>query len=67
MSNDIIKPIATPNNRLNPELIYVGTKTRADFKGICLKQDRITNTHGKTVNIYIFYELIQTLNDFDFA
>ena len=28
-----------PNNTLNPELIYVGTKTRTYFKGIWLKQE----------------------------
>ena len=67
MSNKFIKPIATPNNRLNPELIYVATKTRVYSKGSCLKQDKITYTHGKMVNIYIVYNLIPTLNVFDFA
>ena len=67
LSNEVIKAISLPNNRLIPELIYVGTKTRVYFKGSCLKQDNITYTHGKIVNIYTVYKLIPTLNDFDFA
>ena len=67
LSNEVIKFIATPNNRLNPELIYVATKTRVYFKGSCLKQDKITYTHGKIVNFYAVSKLISTLNDFDFA
>ena len=67
MSNEVINPIAAHNNRLNSELIYVGTKTRVYFKGSYLKQDKITYTHGKIVNIYTDYKSIQTLNDFDFG
>ena len=47
LSNEVSKPNATPNNRLNLELIYVGTKTSIYFKVSCLKQDKITYTHGK--------------------
>ena len=43
--------------KLNPKLSYFGTKTRVDFKGSCLKQDKNTFNHGKIVNIYIAYEL----------
>ena len=35
----------------------MGTKTRVRFSGSCLKQDKITYTHGKIVNIYIVYEI----------
>ena len=35
----------------------MGTKTGAKFSGICLKQDKITYTHGKIVNIYIVSEI----------
>ena len=31
--------------------------TRVKFDEGCLKQDKITFTHGKTVNIYIVYEI----------
>ena len=43
--------------KLNPQLSYFGTKSRSDFRGSCLKQDKITFSHGKIVNIYIVYEL----------
>ena len=35
----------------------MGTKIRVKFSGSCLKQDKITYTHGKIVNIYIVYEI----------
>ena len=35
------------------------------FSGSCLKQDKITFSHGKTVNIYIVYDLKSNLNNFD--
>ena len=34
---------------------YYGTKTRLEFRGSCLKQDKSTFNHGKIVNIYIVY------------
>ena len=37
------------------------------FNGSFLKQDKITFNHGKTVNIYIFYNLESNLNNFDFT
>ena len=60
MSDGIIKPLTTPygNNRiLSPKLCYIGTKTWVNFNGSCLKQDKITHTHGTIVNIYIVYEI----------
>ena len=47
----------TNDYSLNPQLSYLGTKTRLEFIGGCLKQDKITFNHGKVVNIYIVYEL----------
>ena len=35
----------------------MGTKIRVRFSGSLLKQDKITYTHGKIVNIYIVYEI----------
>ena len=35
----------------------MGTKIRIKFSGSRLKQDKITYTHGKIVNIYIVYEI----------
>ena len=37
--------------KLNPQLSYFGTKTRVEFKGSCLKQNKVTFNHGKIVNI----------------
>ena len=50
----------TRDYKLNPKLSFFGTKTRVDFRGSCLKQDKITFNHGKIVNIYIVYELDKT-------
>ena len=57
MSNESIKPPFATNNFLTPSLNYVGTKIRVKFSGSCLKQDKVTYTHGKIVNIYIVYEI----------
>ena len=65
LSDKIIKPPATTDNILAPTLNYVGTKMRVKFDGGCLKQDKITFSHGTIVNVYIVNELISTLNYFD--
>ena len=43
-------------------LHYYGTKTRVEFNGNCLRQDKITYTHGKEVNIYIVYEISKNID-----
>ena len=35
----------------------MGTKPRVRFSGSCLKQNAITYNHGKSINIYIVYEI----------
>ena len=57
LSAESIKPPTTSDNSLAPALNYYGTKTRVKFTGSCLKQSKISYTHGKVVNIYIVYEL----------
>ena len=57
MSNGSITPPSAANNFLTPSLNYLGNKIRIKFSGSCLKQDKITYTHGKIVNIYIVYEI----------
>ena len=52
-----IKTPATSENSLTLALNYISNKTRVNFDGGCLKQDKITLTHKKTVNIYIVYEI----------
>ena len=62
LSDESIKEPTTLNRILNPPLNLVGTKARLRFSGDCLKQEKITYTHGKTVNIYIVYEIEESVN-----
>ena len=57
LSNESIRPPATSDNSLNPELNYYGIKTRIKFTKNCFKQSSHILTHKKVVNIYIDYEL----------
>ena len=57
LSAESFKPPTTSDNSLTPALSYYGTKARVKFTGSCLKQSKISYTHGKVVNIYIVYEL----------
>ena len=57
LSGESIKTPTTSDNSLTPELSYYGNKTRVKFTGSCVKQSKISYTHGKIVNIYIVYEL----------
>ena len=57
LSGKIIKPPNIFDNSLAPALSYTDHKTRLNFGGSCLKQDKITFTHGKIVNICIVYEI----------
>ena len=54
LSTENIDP---PTTSLSPSINYVGNKIRVKFTGSCLKQPKISYTHGKVVNIYIVYEL----------
>ena len=57
LSVESMKPPTASDNSLTPALNYYGTKTRVKFTGSCLKQQKISYTHGKVVNIYIVYEV----------
>ena len=57
LSAETTKQSNTSDNSLTPVVSYYGTKTRVKFTGSCLKQPKISYTHGKVVNIYIVYEL----------
>ena len=50
-----IKTPTTSDNSLAPAVSYYGTKTRVKLTGSCLKQPKISYTHGKVVNIFIAY------------
>ena len=62
-----VTPPVTPDYSFAPKLNYFGIKTRVEFKGSCLKQDKIMYNYRKTKNIYIVYELSSNFNNFDFA
>ena len=51
LSDKSVTAPTTSDNKLNPKLSHY------EFRGSCLKQDKITFNHGKIVNIYIAYEL----------
>ena len=66
LSDEKINSIKTPNHSITPNLDYYGTKTRVEFNGSCLKQDKVTFNHGKVVNIYIVYEISKSINISDY-
>ena len=55
LPDERIKPPTTSDNSLAPLLDYIGARTRVKF--FCLKQDKVTFTHKKIVNIYIVHEI----------
>ena len=56
LSDENITAPTTSDYKRNAELSYFG-KTRVEFNGSCLKQNKVTFNHGKVVNIYIVYEI----------
>ena len=57
MSDERLNSNTTSNYTVTPELSFYGTKTRVEFNGSYLKQDKVTYSHGIIVNIYIVYEI----------
>ena len=57
LSDESIKTPTTSDNNLTPLIDYFGNKIRVKFNGTILRQPKISYTQGKTVNIYIVYEL----------
>ena len=53
LSDERIDSITASNYSVTPFLEYHGTKTRVEFSGSCLKQDKATFNHEKIVNIYV--------------
>ena len=66
LSDKRVNSIKTLFQSIAPNLDYYVTKTRVEFNGSCLKQDKITFNHGKIVNIYIVYEIIKNINISDY-
>ena len=53
----IFTVLTTSDHSLNPQLSFLGNKISVEFKGSCLKQDKITYTLRKIVKIYITYKI----------
>ena len=66
LSDERINSVSTSNCSVTSFLDYYGTKKRVGFGGSCLKQDKITYTYGKVVNIYIIYEISKSINISDY-
>ena len=50
------------NHSITPESSFYGTKTRVEFNGSSLKQDKVTFNRGPIINIYILYEISENYN-----
>ena len=59
LSNESIKEISTSDNSLNLTLSYYDTRIRVKLTGGCLKQPKVSYTHGKVVIITLFMNLVQ--------
>ena len=44
LSDENIKPPTTSDNSLSPLINYLDTKTKLEFNGSCLRQNKITYT-----------------------
>ena len=66
LSDKTINSIKTSNHSITPNLDY-GTKTRVEFNGGCLKQDKVTFNHRDLVNIYIVHEIRESINISDYT
>ena len=64
LSDEKNNSIKTSNHRITPNLDYCCTKTGVEFNWCCLKQDSITFSQGKVVNIYI--EISKSINISDY-
>ena len=57
MSDESLDSITESNYKITPELSFYGSKTRVEFNGNCLKQDKVIYNHRKMAHIYIVYEI----------
>ena len=57
LSDESGEPPTTSNNGLTPLIDNYGYKIRLKFNGSCLRQPKVTYTHGNAVSTYIVYEL----------
>ena len=62
LSDERLDSITASNYKITPELSFYSTKTKVEFNGSCLKQEKVTYNHEKIVNIYIVYEISKNYN-----
>ena len=62
LSDERLDCITASNYKITPELSFHGAKTRVEFNGSCLKQDKVAYIHGTIVSIYIVYEMNKNYN-----
>ena len=62
LSDERLDSITASKHKTTPELSFHGTKTRVEFNGRCLKQDKVTFNHGTIVNTCIFYAISKNYN-----
>ena len=61
-SDKRLDSVTASNYKFTLALSFYGTKTRVEFNGSCLKQDKVRLNHGAIVNIYIVYEISKNYN-----
>ena len=66
LSDERINSITASSYKVAPQLSYYGTKTRIEFNVSCLKQDSFTFNHEKVLNIYIAYEINESISISDY-
>ena len=58
LPNEKIKPPFTANHSFSPKLVWMNnSRIKIEFKGSCLKEDKITFAPNNVVNLFIIYEL----------
>ena len=62
MSDEKTNSINTSKYSITSKLSHYGSKTRVEFSGSCLKQDKATYGYGTIVTIYIIYEISKNYN-----
>ena len=57
MYDESIKPPAMSYNKLASSLNCIGVRPITTFDGYFSKQDKVTFTHKKVVNIYVVFDI----------
>ena len=57
LSNQKVRSYITSDKILYPKLNLYNSSLRVEFKGCCLKQNKVTFNTSNVVNLFIVYEL----------